>query len=84
MTTTGTPVDNGVNTAALLDAREALSGAPQKASEEKPGVVHDCQVAVLRLDLFEKRARLLRAGELELPGRIVERVARELRRLDRR
>ena len=31
MTTTGTPVDNGVNTAALLDAREALSGAPQAA-----------------------------------------------------
>ena len=31
MTTTDTPVDNGVNTTALLGAREALSGAPQAA-----------------------------------------------------
>jgi uncharacterized OsmC-like protein len=31
MTMTGTPVDNGVNTAALLGAREALTGAPQAA-----------------------------------------------------
>lgn len=32
MTTTDTPVDNGVNVAALLGAREALSQAPQAAS----------------------------------------------------
>jgi uncharacterized OsmC-like protein len=31
MTITGTPVDNGVNVQALLDAREALSGAPEAA-----------------------------------------------------
>lgn len=31
MTMTGTPVDNGVNTAALLDAREALTAAPEAA-----------------------------------------------------
>ena len=31
MTMTGTPVDNGVNTAALLGAREALTSAPQAA-----------------------------------------------------
>jgi uncharacterized OsmC-like protein len=31
MTTTHTPVDNGVNTAALLEAREQLSGAPEAA-----------------------------------------------------
>jgi uncharacterized OsmC-like protein len=31
MTTTANPVDNGVNTAALLAAREALSEAPQAA-----------------------------------------------------
>lgn len=31
MTITGTPVDNGVNTAALLEARTALSGAPDAA-----------------------------------------------------
>ncbi len=31
MTITNTPVDNGVNTAALLGAREALSGAPEAA-----------------------------------------------------
>ena len=31
MTTTGNPVDNGVNVQALLDAREALSEAPQAA-----------------------------------------------------
>jgi uncharacterized OsmC-like protein len=31
MTITETPIDNGVNTAALLEAREALSGAPEAA-----------------------------------------------------
>lgn len=31
MTITDTPIDNGVNSAALLDAREALSGAPDAA-----------------------------------------------------
>lgn len=31
MTITGTPVDNGVDTAALLAAREALTGAPAAA-----------------------------------------------------
>jgi len=31
MTTTTTPVDNGVNSAALLEAREALSNAPEVA-----------------------------------------------------
>jgi uncharacterized OsmC-like protein len=31
MTITDTPVDNGVNTTALLDAREALTAAPQAA-----------------------------------------------------
>jgi uncharacterized OsmC-like protein len=31
MTVTDSPVDNGVNVAALLEAREALSGAPQAA-----------------------------------------------------
>ena len=31
MTTTDTPVDNGVNVEALLGAREALSGAPEGA-----------------------------------------------------
>lgn len=31
MTMTGAPVDNGVNTAALLDARETLTGAPDAA-----------------------------------------------------
>jgi uncharacterized OsmC-like protein len=31
MTITGTPVDNGVNAAALLEAREALTAAPQAA-----------------------------------------------------
>lgn len=31
MTITGTPVDNGVNTAALLEAREALTAAPEAA-----------------------------------------------------
>jgi uncharacterized OsmC-like protein len=31
MTMTGTPVDNGVNTAALLGARDALTNAPQAA-----------------------------------------------------
>ena len=31
MTTTDTPVDNGVNVQALLDAREALKGAPEGA-----------------------------------------------------
>ncbi len=31
MTITDTPVDNGVNSAALLAAREALSGAPEAA-----------------------------------------------------
>ena len=31
MTTTATPVDNGVNVGALLDAREALSQAPEAA-----------------------------------------------------
>jgi hypothetical protein len=31
MTTTDTPIDNGVNVQALLDARDALSGAPQAA-----------------------------------------------------
>jgi uncharacterized OsmC-like protein len=31
MTTTDTPVDNGVNVQALLDAREALKGAPEAA-----------------------------------------------------
>jgi uncharacterized OsmC-like protein len=31
MTATDTPVDNGVNVAALLDAREALTGAPAGA-----------------------------------------------------
>ena len=31
MTITGTPVDNGVNTAALLGAREALVAAPEAA-----------------------------------------------------
>jgi uncharacterized OsmC-like protein len=31
MSTTDTPVDNGVNVAALLDAREALKGAPEAA-----------------------------------------------------
>ncbi len=31
MTTTNTPVDNGVNVEALLGAREALSGAPEGA-----------------------------------------------------
>ena len=31
MTTTGTPVNNGVNVQALLDAREALTGAPEGA-----------------------------------------------------
>ncbi len=34
MTETKTPVDNGVNVAALLDAREALSGAPEAAKFE--------------------------------------------------
>jgi uncharacterized OsmC-like protein len=34
MTVTDTPVDNGVNTAALLDAREALSAAPEAAEFE--------------------------------------------------
>jgi|SRR4051812_25488837 len=32
MTTTGTPVDNGVNVEALLGAREALTQAPEAAS----------------------------------------------------
>lgn len=32
MTITNTPVDNGVNTAALLDARNALSAAPDAAA----------------------------------------------------
>ena len=32
MTTTDTPVDNGVNVQALLDAREALTAAPEAAS----------------------------------------------------
>jgi uncharacterized OsmC-like protein len=32
MTTTGTPVDNGVNTQALLGARDALSAAPAGAA----------------------------------------------------
>lgn len=32
MTTTETPVDNGVNTEALLGAREALSAAPEAAA----------------------------------------------------
>jgi len=31
MTVTDSPVDNGVNVAALLEAREALSGAPEAA-----------------------------------------------------
>jgi len=31
MSTTGTPVDNGVNVAALLGAREALTAAPEAA-----------------------------------------------------
>ena len=31
MSVTDSPVDNGVNVAALLEAREALSGAPQAA-----------------------------------------------------
>lgn len=31
MTITGTPVDNGVNAAALLEARDALSAAPEAA-----------------------------------------------------
>jgi uncharacterized OsmC-like protein len=31
MTMTDTPIDNGVNTAALLEARDALSNAPQAA-----------------------------------------------------
>ncbi len=31
MTVTGTPVDNGVNVAALLEAREALAQAPEAA-----------------------------------------------------
>jgi uncharacterized OsmC-like protein len=31
MTTTTRPIDNGVNVQALLDAREALSGAPEAA-----------------------------------------------------
>jgi uncharacterized OsmC-like protein len=31
MTTTATPVDNGVNVQALLDARQALTGAPEAA-----------------------------------------------------
>ena len=31
MTATDSPVDNGVNVAALLEAREALSGAPEAA-----------------------------------------------------
>ena len=31
MSITGTPVDNGVNVAALLDAREALTAAPEAA-----------------------------------------------------
>jgi uncharacterized OsmC-like protein len=31
MTTTATPVDNGVNSAALLDARNALTDAPEAA-----------------------------------------------------
>ena len=31
MAQTATPVDNGVNVQALLDAREALTGAPQAA-----------------------------------------------------
>jgi uncharacterized OsmC-like protein len=31
MTTTGTPVDNGINVAALLDARKALSDQPAAA-----------------------------------------------------
>jgi uncharacterized OsmC-like protein len=31
MTTTDTPIDNGVNVQALLDARDALSGAPEAA-----------------------------------------------------
>ena len=31
MTTTESPVSNGVNVQALLDAREALSGAPEGA-----------------------------------------------------
>jgi uncharacterized OsmC-like protein len=32
MTVTGTPVDNGVNTAALLEARTALTAAPEAAA----------------------------------------------------
>lgn len=31
MTITDTPIDNGVNSAALLEAREALTGAPEAA-----------------------------------------------------
>ena len=31
MTTTDRPVDNGVNVRALLDARDALSAAPEAA-----------------------------------------------------
>ena len=31
MTTTDRPVDNGVNVQALLDARDALSAAPEAA-----------------------------------------------------
>ena len=31
MSMTGTPVDNGVNVAALLEAREALTAAPEAA-----------------------------------------------------
>lgn len=34
MTITDTPVDNGINLAALLDAREALSGQPELAEFE--------------------------------------------------
>ena len=34
MSVTDSPVDNGVNVAALLEAREALSGAPQAAQFE--------------------------------------------------
>ena len=32
MTATDTPVDNGVNVAALLEAREALTAAPEAAT----------------------------------------------------
>ena len=34
MTTTSAAVDNGVNVGALLEAREALSGAPEAAKFE--------------------------------------------------